>query len=665
MLRLIKFSLLAISLMFVVGCVLLPEKTAAVTAADWRAGNIIDDGVFYDKASMSVSDIQNFLNNKVPVCDTWGTKTSEYGGGTRAQYAASRGWQAPPYTCLKDFSQNGKSAAQIIKEAADAYTISPKSLLVLLQKEQTLVTDDWPLNIQYRSATGYGCPDTAPCDAEYYGFYNQVTKAAFQFRRYATYPNEYRYKPLQNNTIQYNPNAACGSSTVYIANYATAGLYNYTPYQPNASALANLYGSGDGCGAYGNRNFWRLFNDWFGTTRNADYAWSFQGQAVYTSSDKVTPVDAFSQALEPNTRYYFSFSALNTGNVTWTQNSVRVGTFKPADRSSQIYDSTWLGPARPGGMVESSVAPGQVGHFEFWFKTPNGWLDSKEYFNLVVEGVTWMNDLGLNLVMNRPRYTWQYQGQTAYTGSDKTTPVDTFSNALSPNTRYYFVVSAKNTGNVTWRQGVVRLGTAWPGDRNSQIYDSSWLTNARPATLTESTVAPGETGNFEFWINAPNGWLASREYFNLLAEGLIWMNDPGMHWIMNAPRYSWQYQGQAVYTNHTKTIPVTTMAPNTRYYFVLTAKNTGNVTWQQNTVRLGTNKPGDRNSQIYDSSWLTNARPTALAESSVAPGSNGTFQFYGTTPSSPVNVNEYFNLLAEGLIWMNDPGMHWIINTNN
>jgi len=49
-------------------------------------------------------------------------------------------------------------------------------------------------------------------------------------------------------------------------NAATAALYNYTPYQPNKAALDNLYGSGNSCSAYGNRNFWRMYNDWFGPT---------------------------------------------------------------------------------------------------------------------------------------------------------------------------------------------------------------------------------------------------------------------------------------------------------------------------------------------------------------------------------------------------------------
>ncbi len=274
MLRSIRVALiisLLIGLMF-------PVTANALSGADWRAGNIISDSTFYNNNDMSAIAIQNFLNSKLGSCDTWGNK-SYSGSQTRAQYGTSRGYP-PPYTCLKDYSQNGKTSAQIIKEAADANQISPRVLLVLLQKEQSLVTDDWPWSIQYRSATGYGCPDTAPCDAQYYGFTNQVNKAAWQFRRYATNPGSYRYKPFQSNYIQYNPNTACGGTNVYVENYATAGLYNYTPYQPNTSALSNLYGIGDSCGAYGNRNFWRLFNDWFGNPQQSNYECDSKSSSV-------------------------------------------------------------------------------------------------------------------------------------------------------------------------------------------------------------------------------------------------------------------------------------------------------------------------------------------------------------------------------------------------
>ncbi len=271
-----------------IGVIPIAPKAEALSGSEFHAGRIIDDSKFFDGSAMSAAEIHNFLVSKVPNCDIWGQQ-QRTAGQTRAQYSAANG-VSTPFICLKDFRSstpaksaetglcNGLSAsgddgaAGIIYRIAQSCGISPKVLLVLLQKEQSLVTDDWPWPIQYRSATGYGCPDTAPCDSEYYGFFNQVYMAARQFKRYARDSNSFNYRAGANNYILYNPNSACGGSTVYIENQATAGLYNYTPYQPNASALSNLYGSGDSCGAYGNRNFWRMYNDWFGeTTMGCDF----------------------------------------------------------------------------------------------------------------------------------------------------------------------------------------------------------------------------------------------------------------------------------------------------------------------------------------------------------------------------------------------------------
>ena len=135
-------------------------------------------------------------------------------------------------------------------------------LIVLLQKEQGLITDSFPNSVQYRSATGYGCPDTAACSSRYYGFKNQVRNAAALFR--TVLDGGWTNYPLGNNYIQYNPNSGCGGSWVNIRSLATSALYRYTPYQPNAAALAAGYGTGDSCSAYGNRNFYSYFEDWFG-----------------------------------------------------------------------------------------------------------------------------------------------------------------------------------------------------------------------------------------------------------------------------------------------------------------------------------------------------------------------------------------------------------------
>ncbi|WP_431246825.1 cell wall-binding repeat-containing protein [Leifsonia xyli] len=125
------------------------------------------------------------------------------------------------------------------------------------------------------------------------GFYNQVYKAAWQFKRYGNPPGTsdfFNWLPIgQVSAIRYNPNTACGSGNVTIRNQATAALYYYTPYQPNAAALANLYGTGDACSAYGNRNFWRLYTDWFGSsTSGAKPTGNFESAALGTSAFAVS-----------------------------------------------------------------------------------------------------------------------------------------------------------------------------------------------------------------------------------------------------------------------------------------------------------------------------------------------------------------------------------------
>lgn len=236
-----------------------PTSSAeAANGALFDPGNIISDAAFFDGQAMGASSVQSFLTSQVTTCRSGYTCLKDYRQDTPTKAAVSG-------RCAAYDGRSSESAADIITRVGAACGISQKAIIVLLEKEQGLVSDSWPTARQYRSATGYGCPDTADCDATYYGFFNQVYAAALQFQYYAANPTRWNHVPGRVNAVRFHPNADCGSSSVFIRNQATAGLYNYTPYQPNASAIANLYGSGDACGSYGNRNFWRMYTDWFGS----------------------------------------------------------------------------------------------------------------------------------------------------------------------------------------------------------------------------------------------------------------------------------------------------------------------------------------------------------------------------------------------------------------
>ncbi|MEB0286825.1 hypothetical protein QN355_09715 [Cryobacterium sp. 10S3] len=237
------------------------DSAAAVTGSQFQPGNIISDQVFFNTQTMSEADIQAFLVGKESACNAGYTCLKDYRMDT-----VSRAAVAPGHCAAYDGVPN-ELASSIIYKAAQACGINPQVLLVLLQKETSLVSSSSPTASTYRKAAGYGCPDTSNCDAAFYGFYNQVYKAAWQFRQYTNFPaRTYAIGPTR---IQWSPDASCGASTVTIENQATANLYNYTPYQPNGASLASLYTTGDNCSSYGNRNFWVFFNNWFGPSTTA------------------------------------------------------------------------------------------------------------------------------------------------------------------------------------------------------------------------------------------------------------------------------------------------------------------------------------------------------------------------------------------------------------
>ncbi|QAY68927.1 cell wall-binding repeat-containing protein [Xylanimonas protaetiae] len=238
---------------------------AAVTATQFTPGNIISDALFYDGAAMTAAQVQSFLNEKGSGCVAGNAPCLK-------NYVVTTPSMAADSYCKAYAGATNESAASIVAKVGQACGVSQKVLLVLLQKETSLVTKSAPTTGNYDRATGYGCPDTGPggtanCNTNYYGFFNQLRLAARQYKVYRANATRYAYQAGRVNQVQYNPNTACGTASVFIENQATAGLYIYTPYVPNAAALAAYPGTGDSCSSYGNRNFFMTYGAWFGDPR--------------------------------------------------------------------------------------------------------------------------------------------------------------------------------------------------------------------------------------------------------------------------------------------------------------------------------------------------------------------------------------------------------------
>jgi len=259
--RALALALVAVTASAVLVAVEAAPPAEALDGSEFDPGLIISDDLFYDGSAMTAAEIQSFLDGKIGTCITDRCLNVAVlpVTGRPASYSVDTG----ALVCDPIVGGN-LTPAELIYRTQVACSISAKVILVTLQKEQGLVTSRAPSDWALRAAMGMGCPDTAPCSDAFAGLATQIMSgtrqlAVYKIGRFGRQPG------IQY--VQYHPNSSCGGSMVDVANYATAALYNYTPYQPNAAALANLGTTGDSCSSYGNRNFWSYYNNWFGSTK--------------------------------------------------------------------------------------------------------------------------------------------------------------------------------------------------------------------------------------------------------------------------------------------------------------------------------------------------------------------------------------------------------------
>lgn len=194
----------------------------AQTAAETFNPNfIIGDQEVLDNSAMTQEEVRNFINGQ---------------GGFLSTYSTN--------SCTPDdiYNPDGKykpctgpimSAADIIYDRAVTNKVNPKFLIVLLQKESSLVeSSKIPSQIRLDWAVGYGCPDNSACNPRWQGFWRQINSASLTFRDYMDNPGYYRYKAGGTYTLT---NTGREPMTVTPANQATAALYNYTPHVYNGN----------------------------------------------------------------------------------------------------------------------------------------------------------------------------------------------------------------------------------------------------------------------------------------------------------------------------------------------------------------------------------------------------------------------------------------------
>ncbi len=227
-------------------------------------GNLIDDALFFDRDALSAAQIQQFLDDRIGDCANDACLNVAAAGISSRDARVSE--RTGEVVC-RALEGGELAVSEIIYRVQQACGISARVILVMLQKEQSLVEGRAaraPSEGRLRAAMGASCPDTAPCDPQYQGVGAQIVAGATDLASYRA--SGFMRQP-GTHVIAFHPDRDCGGSEVHIQNYATAALYNYTPYQPDAAALSAGWGTGGPCSSYGNRNFAYYFALWFGSVR--------------------------------------------------------------------------------------------------------------------------------------------------------------------------------------------------------------------------------------------------------------------------------------------------------------------------------------------------------------------------------------------------------------
>jgi hypothetical protein len=390
----------------------------------------------------------------------------------------------------------------------------------------------------------------------------------------------------------------------------------------------------------------------------------------------------------------------NVGDIPWTSsgpNPVRLGTTNPRDRPDPLatggdgsipLSENWPYYSRPSGIdgrlnsnntitPTDTVNPGETAVFSFTITAPNQPGNYIEYYNPLVENVTWMNDLGMNFPFRvlPPGNHYEWAGQTE--------PGPFQLGRTSSSAKLYI----KNSGQNSWDVGgKVRLGTWGPRDRVSP-FSAGWLSPTRPSAINQNAsnpadpvVHPGQVARFDFNVQnegtVPSG--NYREYLRVLSENEEWFpEDYGISLPVNVTAPDRDYQ--VISQRFSKDI--NNLKYGDEFTATLAIRNLGTQAWQTNgtnPLRIGTSRPRDRESgfRVLTGSdpWLSPARASGIdgrvtnlanmstdGDNSIDQTDIAYFKIPIKIPNNlpPGTYPEYFNLLQEDLTWLPDLGINF------
>jgi len=540
-----------------------------VTDPKFDSNNIISDEDLTDTLSMTPEQIQEFLQAK---------------GGAITGYVEP----TPP-------SGELKSAARIIWQAAQDARVNPEVLLVMLQKEQSLIEDPSPAQKQYDWATGYSrCDGCAGVEA-YKGFGNQVRASANRLRYYFDHPSEFpRFSVGQGATTS-------DGFVVTVKNQATAGLYIYNPWRGGARVDNRLVGA--------NYNFYKIWTRYF--------APQFADRTLVKERDS---------------------------NVWWF---IQDGTRRPfvADEVVQalfdmpVRSSAPLVPSRKltryypiGGVVTLDEVYAGV------------------YVNNSLPAQTFAGDLVATTIQYRNvgKRIWK-KGEVVLTIADVAgapTPLALLPPPPPPPSK------APVKTKIKTKISAAPVNTTLAA--SSAAVNNFWKHPAGRFSFTQEQVAPGELAEFSVPLQFPK---EARGYESLLALSVLPHEDVLETREVSSSRHGLLVVGEPLYQSKVviNTIPSEMKAGQTAKVEIQ-LQNTSKIEWKKLSLRLSsTDESGKKTNPFKHSSWRDSTKVALMKEQVVKPGETAHFLFTIRAPRIPgVLITRYRFSLFDALRKLND-----------
>jgi hypothetical protein len=543
---------------------------------DFNPNHFISDYEMFDYDSMSLGEIQAFLDLKDGFIADWTTE-----------------------------DKNGelKTPAEIIFNASQEHKVSPKTLIVLLQKEQGLIQNASPTQKRLDWATGYAvcdsCKMSDPRIQKFKGFGKQVDHAASALRFYTENAHKHGFikKKGESYTIT--------GQTVIPESQATGNLYTYTPH------------------IRGNYTFWRVYQSYFGDPLSESRS---EQQATTQTKYMAQIMDRAPELVRANEgeQAWYWVEYQNIGTETWYNDDLKqlflidsnaTAHIPLIEEDSEFTYSEKLDQFKPVFSQRKSVAPGEVLRISIPVEPDYDKTESASYV-LALNGHGAFADSDIDFSLER---TFRYDAELIE---------HTFPEYGAPNNGYDINVSYKNVGTRTWDQETVRLQ-----------WENTTVKTKNRIKMNEKTVAPGETATFSFRTNLRNKDAYDYRLSLLKDVGKKYNQFPTGEKLARI-KLSEGLAAQLIDFQ----VPEN-MQPGETYSGRVVVKNTGSQTWTKEEMVLRSYRTTApyRRSHFHDASWISGFAIDKV-QKDVKPGEVYTFTFKVEAPQQTGNFKHLFQL---------------------